>query len=120
MKQLSALCVLIFIMLIAVVFPQAAIDPNDFTGEWYSSQDQDLYLFQHGLIYYPRKRIATSDTTFISGAYTYSKKSILLFAAGIKGLETERELFLVQKDDVTFLCEYPDGSGQVFFIRSRK
>lgn len=120
MKRLAAFCILFFTLMITVGLMQTAFDPNDYTGEWYSSEDQSLYLFQHGLIYCPKKAVPTSDSTFISGAYTQSKNAILLFAVGIKGLETERVVFLIQNDDVTFLCENADGTGQIFFIRSHK
>ena len=47
-------------------------------------------------------------------------KSVFLFASGIDGLEQSRELYLVENDTESFLCENKDGSGQIFFVRDNR
>lgn len=116
MKQATAFSI-VLLLLIIVVLSQTAIDPEDFTGQWYSSNDQSVYLFQDGLIYCSKHVIPLSDTDSISGSYTYCRNSIYLFANGIDGLETAKEVYLVQRDDGSFLCENQDGTGEIYFIR---
>jgi len=120
MKRLTFFCTMLMLISIVVGLCLTAIDPADFSGEWYSSKDQSVYQFHDGLIYCDKHAIMLSDTEYISGAYTYSRNSIFLFAVGIEGLETGRELFLVQSEDSSLLCEKKDGSGTVYFIRDHK
>jgi len=117
MKRLATICIILILSILAAGFSLPARNPDDFTGKWYSAADQTLYLFHEGLIHCSKNAVATSDSTAISGAYTCSQKSILLFAVGIDGLEREKELYLVQKGEGSFLCENPDGSGTIYFIR---
>ncbi len=118
MKYLLPLCLLLLIL--AVGLSQPLLDPLDYTGQWYSATDQSVYLFENGLIHCPRHTISISGTDTISGAYSFSRHSILLFAHGVAGLETEKELYLVQKGDSSFLCEHEDGTGEIYFIRHKK
>ncbi len=120
MKRLTVFCIIIILLAATICLCQITNDPAHFSGQWYSSDDQTAYLFQDGLIYSQKYSIPLSDTVSISGAYTYSKNSIFLFLEGIEGLETERELYLVQKGDGSFLCENKDGSGKVYLIRYNK
>ena len=99
---------------------RTAMDPADFTGDWYSSREQCIYHFQNGLIYCPKYPILISDGNAISGAYVFSGKSIFLFAKGIEGLETEREVYLVETAEESLLCENDDGTGQIFFVRDNR
>lgn len=98
---------------------RTAMDPADFTGDWYSSYEQCIYHFQDGLIYCPKYPIM-SDNAPISGAYVFSGKSILLFAKGIQGLETEREVYLIETKEESLLCENSDGTGQIYFVRDNR
>ena len=99
---------------------QTAMDPADFTGDWYSSREQCIYHFRNGLISCPKYPIMISDGDSISGAYVFSGKSVLLFAEGIEGLETEREVYLIETEDESLLCEKPDGTGQIYFVRDNR
>lgn len=117
MKRLAIFGIIVIFCILIAGFCQTAMDPEAFAGQWYSSSDQSIYLFQEGLIYSPQNAIAISDTDSISGAYSYCGKSVFLFASGIKGLETEKELYLIHKGDGSFLCENKDGSGKIYFIR---
>lgn len=113
--------VTIILLLISFFFlSQPAIDPERFSGEWYSGQEQSIYHFREGLIYCRKYEVPLSDTEAISGAYTFSGKSIFLFAEGIQGLETAREVFLVENGDECLLCENADGTGMIFFIRDNR
>ena len=98
---------------------RTAMDPADFTGDWYSSYEQCIYHFQDGLIYCPKYPIM-SDGEAISGAYVFSGKSILLFAKGIQGLENEREVYLIETKEESLLCENADGTGQIYFVRDNR
>lgn len=98
---------------------QTAMDPADFNGDWYSSREQCIYHFQGGLIYCPKYQIL-SEGEPISGAYVFSGKSILLFAKGIQGLETEREVYLIETKEESLLCEKSDGTGQIYFVRDNR
>lgn len=118
MKYLLLLCLLLLV--IGMGLNQTLMDPQDYTGQWYCAKDQDVYLFENGLIYCPRHSIPISDTDTISGAYTFGRHSILVFAHGVEGLETEKELYPVHKDEGSFLCENKDGTGAVYFIRYEK
>lgn len=112
-----ALALSMALLMIIIGLNQPVIDPQDYTGQWYSAKNQSVYLFQNGLIYCSKHSIALTDTDSISGAYSYGKKSILLFADGIDGLKTEKEIYLVNNNDGSFLCEHKDGSGEIYFIR---
>ena len=118
MKYILALCLVFLIIFLGL--NQTVIDPQDFTGEWYSAKDQTVYRFENGLIHCHKHTIAISSADTISGAYSFSKKSIFLFAKGIDGLEAEKELFLVHKDEGSFLCEDKNGDGEIYFIRYEK
>ena len=117
MKRLAVSCVIIFLCILVAGLCQSAIDAEDFTGQWYSSVDQSVYLFQDGILYCSKHAVALSDSTSISGAYSFSRNSIFLFAEGIPGLETEKEIFLVHSGEGSLLCENEDGTGAVYFIR---
>lgn len=119
MRRVAVSSFIILVCVIVAGLCQSAIDPDNFAGEWYSAMDQSVYLFQDGLLYCTKHPVPLSDNTYISGAYTYSKNTIFLFAAGIEGLEKERELHLIHNDDGSFLCESEDGTGQIYFIRNR-
>lgn len=120
MRRLATFGILLILILLVMTLSQPVMVPQDFAGRWYSSSDQCAYLFEEGLIYCPKYPIDLSDTEYISGAYTCCRDSIFLFVSGIDGLETEKELYLVRKDDGSFLCDHADGSGKVYFIRSNQ
>ena len=104
-----------FILICAIIagLCQTAVDPADFTGRWYASSDQSSYTFREGIVFCSKSPVEDS----ISGAYTFSRKSIFLFAKGVPGLEQEKQLYLVERDNSSFLCENPDGTGAIYFIR---
>ena len=120
MRRSIVLLFAFFLLTIIAGFNQTVLDPEDFRGEWYSNDNQDVYIFQDGLIYCPGTEGLITDPASVSGAYTYSADSIFLFTTGVSGLETEQEIYLVQNKDGSFLCETKDGSGRIFFIRYRK
>lgn len=111
MRRSALFGILILICAIIAGLCQTAVDPEDFTGQWYASSDQSIYTFREGIVF------SGKFPDSISGAYTFSRKSIFLFAKGVPGLEQEKQLYLLQKDDGSFLCENPDGTGEIYFIR---
>lgn len=117
MRRLAISGILFILCIIIAGLSQTATDPADFSGKWYSSADQSVYLFCEGLIHCDKNTVAISVSDTISGAYTCSKSSIFLFVVGMDGLEEEKELYLVHKDESSFLCEHEDGTGRMYFIR---
>ena len=117
MRRSVLFCILICFGILLVFFGRTAVDPEDFSGQWYASDTQNPYLFRDGLIYNARYAVPLSGSETVSGAYAYCKDSVLLFAEGIEGLETEKELYLIHKDDGSFLYEHKDGTGKLFFVR---
>lgn len=117
MRRAAALGVIFIILVLLAGLCRTAVDPEDFTGTWYSSKDQSQYLFREGILYCTQNPIPLSDTGYISGAYTFVRGSVFLFARGIPGLEQEKQLYLFRKDRGSFLCENPDGTGNIYFIR---
>lgn len=110
----------IALLLLAILLGQTAMDPEDFSGAWYSSREQCVYLFQEGIIYCQKYPIPLSEEAYISGAYTCCGKSVYLFASGIEGLEKEKELYLIQNREESLLCENKDGTGQIYFVRDNR
>ena len=120
MKRLAIICTVILIIMCILGFCQPVMKSEDFSGLWYSAEGQRPYRFQEGLIYCGNYSVPVSGKESISGAYSYSKDEIFLFAAGIEGLETEKLIYLFRIDDGCFLCENKDGSGTIYFFRSAK
>lgn len=117
MKRALVCCIVIYGFILIFGF-KTAIDPAQFSGQWYSSDDQSIYLFQEGIIYSAKNSVLLPEAEYISGAYIYSSDSVFLFAEGIEGLETEKEVFLIQRGDSSLLCEKQDGSGKIYFART--
>ena len=120
MKRAAIIFIILFLICLIAGLSQTARNPEDFSGDWYSCGNQTLYRFRDGLIYCSRENIPISDSQAISGAYAYSKHTVFLFAAGVEGLETQREVYLVKIGESSLLCENRDGTGQIFFIRYNK
>ena len=110
----------IALLAIFCLLGRTAVDPEDFTGQWYSSREQCIFLFRDGLIYCEKYPISESDPSFLSGAYVFSGKSVFLFANGIEGLEKEREVYLIETPEESLLCEKKDGTGQIYFVRDNR
>ena len=108
------------LLIITLLLSQTAMDPEDFTGQWYSSREQCVYLFRDGLIYCEKYPLTVLEDAAVSGAYTFSGKSVYLFAAGIEGLEESRELYLVETKEESMLCEHKDGTGEIYFVRDNR
>ena len=114
MRRLAMVLIIICILLIIVGLSQTAWNPESICGAWYSSDDQQAYLFEEGLIFCDKYAL---DKDSLCGAYSYSKNSVYLFAKGIDDLETETEIYYFKNHDGSFLCENKDGSGKIYFIR---
>ena len=119
MRRSVVLFIAVIFLIIIAGLNRMVLDPEAFCGEWYSNEDQDIYLFQEGLIYRSGSDGLLTEPVSFCGAYSYSTDSIFLFLEGISGLETEQELYLVQNKDGSFLCENEDGSGRIYFIRCK-
>jgi len=84
--------------------------PGDFTGTWYSVLEDSCYFFGEGMI-------SCSDGEF-RGAYVFDREKVLVFVSDIQGLELEKELYLIHRRDGDYLCDNPNGDGQVYFRRT--
>jgi hypothetical protein len=114
MRRLAIVSIVICILLIIAGLSQTAWNPEDICGQWYSSDDQQAYLFEEGLIFYDKYSL---DRESLCGAYSYCRNSVFLFVNGIDGLETEKEIYYFKNRDGSFLCENDDGTGIIYFIR---
>jgi hypothetical protein len=117
MKKWLLLGIAAMIVALIVFLGQSAVDPEDFTGEWYSVSGQQIYLFQNGIIHCGQHSADLGDGSTISGAYIFSGKSVALFAMGVDGLETVKEIYLVENKEESLLCENADGTGTIYFVR---
>lgn len=115
MRRWAFVFVILIFLVPALLLCRTALDPEDFSGQWYASTDQSAYLFQDGLIYSNKHQIPLSGDRSISGAYAYCRDSVVLFAEGVA--EQETRLYLVHSGDSSLLCENRDGTGKVYFIR---
>ncbi len=97
---------------------RTALEPEAFTGVWYSAEDGSAYVFQGGIIRCQEHHVPVSDDTIFSGSYSFSADSIALFAVGVEGLEQVREIYLIRSWRGDRLCENRDGSGTVYFYRN--
>ena len=114
MRRLAIVSIIICILLIIVGLSQTAWNPESICGAWYSSDDQQAYLFEEGLIFCDKYAL---DKDSLCGAYSYCRNSVFLFVTGMDGLETEKEIYCIKDRDGSFLCENKDGTGRIYFIR---
>ena len=113
-------CGIAIIVIVSIAFlGQPAVDPEDFIGEWYSASSQQIYRFDNGIIHCDRHCVPLPDGDSISGAYIFSGKTVALFATGVEGLESVRELYLVENKEEAILCETKDGTGKIYFVRHK-
>lgn len=113
MKRWIALGIAFIAILAGVFFlRRTAIDPGDFTGEWYRVEDGRLYRFQEGIIDCPE------DASDFCGAYFFCRDRILLFMVAPSGESRLCELYPAGEPKGEFLSESPDGSGRIVFSRS--
>ena len=68
---------------------QTAVDPADFTGDWYGAEDGRLYQFHEGMITNPETAQGAEDA--FCGAYLFCRDRILLFTTDAQGQGQLRE-----------------------------
>lgn len=117
MRKLLLCGIAIITVAMLAFLGQTAVDPDNFNGEWYSASGQQIYRFQNGIIHCDQYSVALADGNSISGAYTFSGKSVALFALGVEGLESVKELYLVENKVESLLCERKDGTVKIYFVR---
>lgn len=111
MKRWVAFGIVLIILIAAgCLLTRTAVDPTEFTGNWYGAEDGRLYRFQEGII--------ESSGTEFCGAYWFCKDRILLFTVNTEGQSVLKELYPAGDPKGEFLCETPDGSGRIVFSRS--
>ena len=95
---------------------QKAVDPADFTGDWYGAEDGRLYQFHEGII--SRLEGTREAEDGFCGAYLFCKDRILLFTVNSDGESKLMELYPAGDPKGEFLCETADGAGRILFARS--
>ena len=110
-----AIVIVLFISIFALL-TQKAMDPADFTGEWYGAEDGRLYRFREGIITGPADTQGAGDGFY--GAYVFCGDRILLFTVSSDGQSGLKELYPAGEPKGEFLSETADGTGRIVFSRS--
>lgn len=108
--------VLLIVISVSGLLARKAIDPADFTGEWYGADDGQLYRFWEGIIMGPETVQGAGDG--FCGAYLFCKDRILLFTVSSDGQSKLKELYPAGEPRGEFLSETADGTGRIVFSRS--
>lgn len=108
--------VLLILLAGGIMLTQTAVDPADFTGDWYGAEDGQLYQFRDGIISCPADTRGSADGFY--GAYVFCKDRVLLFTASPDGESKLRELYPAGEPKGEFLSETPGGAGRIVFARS--
>lgn len=116
MKRWIALAVALAGLLIGFsILGSTAVDPELFTGDWYSAADGKLYHFGDGIITCTENTQKGAD---FYGAYFFCGNRILLFTVDNSGVSQLRELYPGGEPRGEFLCESAAGSGRIYFSRT--
>lgn len=118
MRKAAIAGVLFLVIGVMFTLGRTATDPQDYSGEWYSADCQCIYLFQEGIIYSRKHTVPLTEGNAISGAYIFAGDTVALFAVGVDGLETVKELYLIQNEEGSILCENRNEDSKIFFIRA--
>ena len=110
-----AIVIILFISIFALL-AQKAMNPADFTGEWYGAEDGRLYRFREGIITGPSDAQGAGDG--FCGAYVFCADRILLFTVSSDGQSELKELYPAGEPKGEFLSETADGTGRIVFSRS--
>ena len=110
-----AIVIILFISIFALL-AQKAMNPADFTGEWYGAEDGRLYRFREGIITGPSDTQGSGDG--FCGAYVFCGDRILLFTVSSDGQSELKELYPAGEPKGEFLSETADGAGRIVFSRS--
>lgn len=118
MKRWIPLVCLLTVLAAALCLCGSAVDPKDFTGEWYYAGDGSVYTFRDGIVECGRHSISSGDGSAFSGAYSFAGRKIAVFFVGPDGVEEVRELYLSRNRKGDTLCERADGLEKAIFYRS--
>ena len=110
-----AIVIILFISIFALL-TQKAMDPAEFTGEWYGAENGRLYRFREGIITGPSDTQGSGDG--FCGAYVFCGNRILLFTVSSDGQSKLKELYPAGEPKGEFLSETADGTGRIVFSRS--
>lgn len=110
-----AIIIVLFISIFALL-ARKAMDPADYTGEWYGAEDGRLYRFREGIITSPADNHDGGDGFY--GAYVFCADRILLFTVSSDGQSELKELYPAGEPKGEFLSETADGAGRIVFSRS--
>ena len=110
-----AIVIVLFISVFALL-AQKAIDPADYSGDWYGAEDGKLYRFREGIITSPADTQGARDG--FCGAYVFCADRVLLFTVSSDGQSELKELYPAGEPKGEFLSETADGTGRIVFSRS--
>ena len=117
MKRWIALAIILLILISGWgLLARKAVDPADFTGDWYGAEDGRLYQFHEGIITSPEDAQGAGDG--FCGAYLFCKDRVLLFTVSLDGQSKLKELYPAGEPKGEFLSETADGTGRIVFSRS--
>ena len=115
MKRWVALGIVLIVLIAGIcLLGQTAVDPADYTGDWYGAEDGRLYRFREGIISCPEEGQADG----FCGAYIFCADRVLLFTADPDGQSSLKELYPAGEPKGEFLSESADGAGRIVFSRS--
>lgn len=117
MKRWVVLGIVLVVLIAGVcLLGKTAVNPGDYTGDWYGAEDGRLYRFREGIITVPEDMRKTGDG--FCGAYSFCRDSIVLFISDPDGESTVRQLYPAGEPKGEFLCESADGTGRIVFSRT--
>ena len=119
MKRWVPIGVIFVLVILAAGLCATAWNPESFTGDWYCAKSGERYSFREGLVSCDGQNLLDGTDEAMCGAYCFDRNSVMVFARGVEGLETPRQLYLVHGGSGDRLCEEKDGSGVTYFCRER-
>ena len=117
MKRWIGLGIVLFILIGGGwLLARTAVDPADYTGDWYGAEDGRLYRFREGII--TSSEVEGEAASAFSGAYLFCRDRVLLFTVSPEGESVLKELYPAGEPKGEFLSESADGAGRIVFSRS--
>lgn len=108
----------VVVLLVGLWLSMPVMEPEYFTGIWYSGQGNNVYSFEDGLIYSWDESAEDNKERKRCGAYIYCADSVYLFVQEMEGLEREQELYLIREKGADRLSTERNGMGITYFRRS--
>ena len=108
--------IILLVILLVFALNQNAIEPEMFTGTWYSTENGNVYCFQNGII----EQIQPVKTPNIDGAYCFARNKIALYVSDLDGIDTVQTLYLASRNGTDILSMDPKGQEKAYFSRNNE